>query len=67
MNRTFIHTFLNSDLGKMEHAIVEQIEIIDSERKDNSTYGDLNEAISGRIYYVNKTMDLCIDYLLKNI
>lgn len=51
----------------MEHAIVEQIEIIDSERKDNSSYGDLNEAISGRIYYVNKTMDLCIDYLLRNL
>ena len=32
-----------------------------------NTVDEINESLSNRIYHVNKTMDQCIHYLLKNL
>jgi hypothetical protein len=66
-NRTLVSPRLYEHLGTMEQAIVEQIELIDSEKKEELSYEEMNSILSTRIYYNNLTMDQCIDHLLKNL
>lgn len=57
---TRLDPITSAKLGELEHAVIEQIELIDTKIQTGFRYTSYNKLLSKKMQYVNNYLDSCI-------